>query len=213
MSLRLIVCAAFVALAAASPAVAADGEDSGTAGAAGAVEVTPASPRPGDEVELRVTGCEDGHGVARSAAFVAEATLAPGAESGGLVGEARVGSTVPSGDYPVEVSCDGKETKVTGHLTVGGGGEGGGGGDGGDSAPGGPDQPQQPTQSTQSTQSSEPTLPTQPTAPVRAGGGGMAADPGSAGARLSIGPAGLALLSGALVSCTMLTVRRRTRRK
>jgi hypothetical protein len=41
----------------------------------------------------------------------------------------------------------------------------------------------------------------------------MAAGPASAGAGLSIGPAGLALLCGTLVSCMTLAVRRRTRRR
>ncbi|MGP3970238.1 hypothetical protein [Streptomyces sp. 6N223] len=236
MSLRLIVSAAFVALAAGvatDPAMAAQ-EDPG------AVEVTPAGPRPGDEVELRVTGCEDAHGVARSAAFVAEATLAPAdGAAGGLMGEARVASTVPPGEYPVEVSCDGDEARLTGRISVGGEGGGGGGddggGDAGEPAPGSPefpgssDAPQEPQEPHEPQEPQEPPQghdqgqgqgygrlgePT-PTAPVRAGGGGTAAGgPASAGASLSIGPAGLALLSGALVSSTtLLAVRRRPRRK
>jgi hypothetical protein len=232
--MKLTVCAAFVALAA-SPGVApaAAAEDPA------AVWVTPGSVRPGGEVELRVTGCEDAHGVARSSAFVAEARLAP-APDGGLAGETRVSSTARLGEQAIEVACDGEEAKFTGRLAVAGRG-GGTGGAGGSSGAGEPDRPSRLGESTKSGypveatpperggsggsgRSGEPDrhggradrpdasgLPTQPTAPVRAGGGGTAAGPAAAGAGLTIGPAGLALLSGALVSAMMLAIRRRGR--
>jgi hypothetical protein len=218
MKLMLVACATCAACAAFAAFV----TPTAAAEDVGAVRVTPADPRPGEEIELRVTGCEDEHGVARSAAFVAEATLAPAADAAGeLMGEARIASTLPPGEYPVEVACDGEEARLTGHVGVGSGDEAGGDG----SAPGAPQDHtgQEQGQSQEQGQGYElgeapgehggyPGEPT-PTAPVRAGGGGTAAGPASAGASLSIGPAGLALLSGALVSCTMLAVRRRPRRK
>jgi hypothetical protein len=212
-TMKLTVCAAFVALAAGlgvAPAAAA-AEDPA------AVRVTPRSVGPGDEVELRVTGCEDAHGVARSAAFVAEARLAPSPE-GGLTGEARVSSTARPGEQPVDVACDGEEAKFTGRLAIV---DGNGGGSGDPAQLGGLGEPGDPVEATpperdgsvRQDASSVPTQDPRPTAPVRAGGGGTATGPGAAGASLDIiGPAGLAVLSGALVSCMLLTVRRRSRR-
>ena len=70
--LKLTLCAASVTLAATvhvAPAVADDGGPLGEA----EVRVTPAGPGPGDEVELRVWGCEGNAGTARSKALVTKA--------------------------------------------------------------------------------------------------------------------------------------------
>ncbi|RBM21408.1 hypothetical protein [Streptomyces sp. PT12] len=187
---RWCAVAALVVIAGAGQAAALDapspsGEPLG-AGAPG-VRVTPASARPGDDVELRVTGCLGGSGAALSTAFVAEARLAPGpvpGAGGELFGEARVDSGARPGKHPIDVDCETREGKVTGTLTVSEhrGGEGG--------------KPE----------------PAHPTGPVRAGGGGAASGPdeghgdGWSGGDLTT--AGLTLLSGALAGGALLAVRR-----
>ncbi|MGA5452991.1 hypothetical protein ACPCVO_40785 [Streptomyces umbrinus] len=106
-SLRLTLCAGVVAAAALAPtAYAADG----------GVSVTPGSPAPGSDIQLRVKGCSGMSGTAASEAFVADAQLtgAPGV----LTGETRVRSTLDPGTYDVKVTCDGFEDKVKGALTV-----------------------------------------------------------------------------------------------
>lgn len=192
------------------------------------VEVTPADVRPGDEVEVRVRGCEERHGVARSEVFVAEAKLAPavdeatgadrtddtdrtggteragGAGGGELFGEARVSSSARPGSYRVEVACDGEDARFTGRVTVAG--DEGGRGDGHDSGDRGREEGGQTGGSHPQAEASEPAP--LPTAPVQAGGGGTA---GGGGVSVKIGPAALASLSGALVCCMMLAVRRGSR--
>ncbi|MEV5382080.1 hypothetical protein [Streptomyces sp. NPDC052721] len=145
-SLRLTLCTAIpaVALAAvaavAAPARAADG---------GAVTVTPASPAPGDDVTLRVSGCSGEQGSAASSAFVADARLT-GAQ-GSLSGETRVRSALEPGAYPVKVTCAG--TVLTGMITVARSG----------AAAGRPEEPIR-----------LPAASASPIAPVPAGGGGTA---------------------------------------
>lgn len=142
-SLRLTVCtgllAAAVSAAVTPAALAADG---------GSVSVTPASPAPGDDITLRVSGCTGEQGTAVSSAFVADARLT-GAR-GSLTGETRVRSALTPGSYTVKVSCAGSVR--TGTITVT---EAGGAGR--------PEESLEPPAGTAS-----------PIAPVPAGGGGAA---------------------------------------
>ncbi|MFC8666979.1 hypothetical protein [Streptomyces sp. NPDC057199] len=106
-SLRLTLCAGVVAAAALAPtAYAADG----------GVTVTPGSPAPGSDIQLRVKGCAGMSGTAASEAFVADAQLT--GKPGVLTGETRVRSTLDPGTYDVKVTCDGFEDKVKGAITV-----------------------------------------------------------------------------------------------
>ncbi|MFI1786995.1 hypothetical protein ACH40D_00800 [Streptomyces olivaceoviridis] len=148
-SLRLTFCTAIPAVALAAVAAVAP---SARAADGGAVTVAPASPAPGDDVTLRVSGCPGEQGSAASSAFVADARLT-GAQ-GGLSGETRVRSTLEPGAYTVKVTCAG--TVLTGSVTVARPG----------SAAGRPEEPiRLPAQSAQSPS---------PIAPVPAGGGGTA---------------------------------------
>ncbi|MGK5695835.1 hypothetical protein ACSNOJ_23590 [Streptomyces sp. URMC 128] len=105
-SLRVTVCTSVLVAAALTPAAyAAD---------AGGVSVTPATPAPGSDVTLRVTGCAERTAVARSAAFVADARLT--VTDGDLVGESRVRSTLGAGTYAVRIRCG--DAERTGTLTV-----------------------------------------------------------------------------------------------
>ncbi|MFG3011282.1 hypothetical protein ACGFZB_12630 [Streptomyces cinerochromogenes] len=108
-SLRLTFCTGLLAVAAgaavAPAAHAADG---------GAVTVTPATPAPGDDITLRISGCTGEQGTAASAAFVADAQLT-GAQ-GSLTGETRVRSALAPGAYTVKISCAGSVR--TGTITV-----------------------------------------------------------------------------------------------
>ncbi|MEU0249699.1 hypothetical protein ABZ192_36375 [Streptomyces sp. NPDC006235] len=102
-SLRVTVCTSVLVAAALTPAAyAAD---------AGGVAVTPATPAPGSDVTLRVTGCAERTAVARSAAFVADARLT--VTDGDLVGESRVRSTLDAGTYAVQVRCGDAERAGT----------------------------------------------------------------------------------------------------
>ncbi|NJQ07946.1 hypothetical protein [Streptomyces lonarensis] len=81
------------------------------------VRLSPLTPRPGDDVEVRVTGCAKHHeATAHSEAFVAEVPL--GRSDGGLFGEGRVSSSIAPGVYPVDVSCDGRERAGAAKLVV-----------------------------------------------------------------------------------------------
>lgn len=107
-SLRLTLCTGSLAVAALAPAahaVAADG---------GSVALTPASPTPGADVALRVSGCTGRQGTAASAAFVADARLA-GAR-GSLSGETRVRTSIEPGAYDVRITC--ADYAITGRITV-----------------------------------------------------------------------------------------------
>ncbi|MFF7307818.1 hypothetical protein [Streptomyces sp. NPDC008137] len=101
----VLVAAAFTQAALAPTAFAAD---------AGGVSVTPATPAPGSDVVLRVTGCAARTAVAASAAFVADVPLT--VTGGELIGESRVPSTLKAGTYPVRITCGGAER--TGTFTV-----------------------------------------------------------------------------------------------
>ncbi|MGR4850133.1 hypothetical protein [Streptomyces sp. LARHCF252] len=105
-SLRVTLCTSVLVAAALTPAAfAAD---------VGGVSVTPATPAPGSDVALRVTGCAARTALAASAAFVADAPLT--VTDGELIGESRVPSTLKAGTYTVKITCGG--TDRTGTFTV-----------------------------------------------------------------------------------------------
>ncbi|MFC8826143.1 hypothetical protein ACFT9I_12395 [Streptomyces sp. NPDC057137] len=69
--------------------------------------VTPSPVRPGGEVTIKVTGCENPRSVAaRSDVFVADSELA-GRDA--LRGEAKIKSSTEDGRYEVDVWCDGHD--------------------------------------------------------------------------------------------------------
>ncbi|MBL1080460.1 hypothetical protein JK359_00450 [Streptomyces actinomycinicus] len=137
-SLRLTLCTGILATAVFAPAAHAAGT--------GSVSVTPASPGPGSDVTVRVSGCGGDQGAAASRAFVADARLT--GTQGALAGETRIRSSVAPGVYDVQVSCGGAE--ITGRITVGAAGAA---------------QPGEPA---------VPSAAASPVAPVDAGGGGTA---------------------------------------
>ncbi|GGN53796.1 hypothetical protein GCM10011579_012320 [Streptomyces albiflavescens] len=107
-SMRLTLCAGAVVAAACTPlAYAADD----------GVSVTPSSPAPGSDIQLRATGCTDQAGTAKSAAFVTDAQLT-GQGGGVLLGETRVPTSLTPGTYAIKVSCDGDDGKVGGTVVV-----------------------------------------------------------------------------------------------
>jgi len=94
-SLKVTLCAGAAVLAALTPtAHAADG---------GTVSVTPASPAPGADVALKISGCSGTTGSAASDAFVADAKLV--GTAGTLAGETRVRSSLEPGSYDVKITC------------------------------------------------------------------------------------------------------------
>jgi hypothetical protein len=116
-SLRVTVCTGVLAAAALSPtAYAADTGEKGVTGRAGSVSVSPATPAPGTDVTLRVTGCPHRTAVAVSPAFVTDARLTVADAARELTGESRVRSTLAAGTYTVRVPCG--ETERTGTFTV-----------------------------------------------------------------------------------------------
>ncbi|ONK13996.1 hypothetical protein [Streptomyces sp. MP131-18] len=167
----------------------------------GGVQVTPVSPRPGDEVELRVHGCVGAYGTARSEAFVARVRLAP-APGGGLFGEAKVRSSAEPGVYPIDVACEAKHGKVTGRLIITGRD---GGRDPGHHERPGPPGPGAGEHHERPGPGGPPGA-GEPTGPVRAGGGGTAAGGGAEAGPAAAGTTGLTLLSCALVSGALLAV-------
>jgi hypothetical protein len=183
-SLKITLCAGVaVLLAALTPtAYAADG---------GGVSVTPASPAPGADVSLRISGCAGTTGTAASAAFVADAKLA--GASGTLAGETRVRSTLEPGSYDVKITCG--SLTVKGAIKV----------------------VADASQSSQSSQSptAPPSTPASPVAPVHAGGGGAAAhlaavDARAAGPGTAHAVVGL-LLAGVAAAAVALRSARRSR--
>ena len=174
-SLKVTLCTgAAVVLATLTPtAYAADG---------GGVSVTPASPAPGADVALKISGCTGTTGSAASAAFVADAKLV--GASGTLAGETRVRSSLEPGSYDVKITCG--SLTVKGAIKV-------------------------VADASQSSQSSTapPSTPASPVAPVHAGGGGTAhlaavdaraAGPGTGQAVVGLLLAGVAATAGALRS-------------
>lgn len=156
----------------------------------GGLSVTPATPAPGGELGLRVTGCTGQAGVATSAAFVTEARLS--GPDGTLTGETRIRSTLPpERSYQVTVVCDGADgpKSITAPLTLT---------DGSTSPSGG----------------EHPSGHASPIAPVRAGGGGTARlaagdeDTRAAGPNAAHAVTGLVLAGAAGVAVKVLGGRR-----
>ncbi|SFF54725.1 hypothetical protein [Streptomyces mirabilis] len=186
---RLTLCAGAVLAAAFTPAAYA---------ADGAVSVSPVSPAPGSDVQLRALGCTGTTGTAVSTAFVADARLT--GQGGVLVGDTRVRSSATPGAYEVKVSCDGRQDRVTGTVTV--------------TAPGGPTSLRSalavPTALTSAL--AVPNGLASPVAPVHAGGGGTAhfasvdARSSSPGTKHAV--IGLVLASAAAVAVAVRSARR-----
>ncbi|MEU6913179.1 hypothetical protein [Streptomyces olindensis] len=208
-SLRVTLCTTVLAAAALTPvAYAAD---------TGGVSVFPATPAPGSDVALRVTGCAQRTAVAASAAFVADARLTVTDGARELTGESRVRSTLTAGTYAVKVTCG--DAERTGTLTVrdgdrrravpGAAGQSAAaaaGADGQSAAPGAGDESSGP-------EASVPPGPhASPVAPVRAGGGGaadlVAAEERGAGPGTAQGVTGLVLAGVAAVVVALGGVRR-----
>ncbi|GAB2923791.1 hypothetical protein [Streptomyces mayteni] len=200
--LKLTLCAATVTLVATGLVRAPEPEPPAEAAE---LRVSPADARPGDEVELRVSGCGAGAAAASSEGFVADARLAA-APGGELFGEARVSSTLAPGGYPVEVMCDG--APVTGRLTVVAGGE-----PAGQPLPSASGQPEHGERPEQPGHGERPEHPGQPSGPVGAGGGGTAGDPPEAGGSVPPAPAGLALAAGVALAAGAVLALRRLRRE
>ncbi|MGW4138940.1 hypothetical protein ACWELV_19470 [Streptomyces mirabilis] len=186
---RLTLCAGAVLAAAFTPAAYA---------ADGGVSVSPLSPAPGSDVQLRALGCTGTTGTAVSTAFVADARLT--GQGGVLVGDTRVRSSVTPGSYEVKVSCDGRQNRVSGTVTV--------------TAPGGPTSLRSvlavPTALTSAL--ALPNGLASPVAPVHAGGGGTAhfasvdARSSSPGTKHAV--IGLVLASAAAVAVAVRSARR-----
>ncbi|GGW78168.1 hypothetical protein [Streptomyces lomondensis] len=222
-SLRVTLCTIVLAAAALTPAAyAAD---------SGGVSVIPATPAPGGDLTLRVTGCAQRTAVASSAAFVADARLTVTGGERELAGETRVRSTLRAGTYAVKVTCG--DAERTGTLTVrdgdqkrampgaGAGGESSADGSGGrppapgsvapfggaaaarDGGLGAEEQPEA---------SRRPGPHASPVAPVQAGGGGaadlVAAEDRGTGPGTAQGVTGLVLAGVAAVVVALGGVRR-----
>ncbi|MFF7879354.1 hypothetical protein ACH40F_14325 [Streptomyces sp. NPDC020794] len=186
---RLTLCAGAVLAAAFTPAAYA---------ADGGVSVSPVSPAPGSDIQLRALGCTGTTGTAVSTAFVADARLT--GQGGVLVGDTRVRSSAAAGTYEVKVSCDGRQDRVTGTVTV--------------AAAGGPTSLRS-ALAVPTPLRSALALPTglaSPVAPVHAGGGGTAhfasvdARSSSPGTKHAV--IGLVLASAAAVAVAVRSARR-----
>jgi len=177
-SLKVTLCAGVaVVLATLTPtAYAADGGD---------VSVTPASPAPGADVALKISGCAGTTGSAASAAFVADAKLV--GTAGTLAGETRVRSSLEPGSYDVKITCG--SVTVKGAITV--------------------------VADASQSPSAPPSTPASPVAPVHAGGGGTAhlaaVDAHAAGPGTAHAVVGL-LLAGVAAAAVALHSARRSRR-
>ncbi|MEW2608996.1 hypothetical protein AB0937_02030 [Streptomyces sp. NPDC047880] len=219
-SLKVTVCTSVLAVVALAPAAyAAD---------AGSVSVTPATPAPGSDVALRVTGCAQRTAVAASPAFVADARLtATGADE--VAGDSRVRSTLKAGSYTVRITCGAERRTAT--LTVRDD-ETGPSGSPRDSVPGAGGQPPAPGVGGQppvpgkggrptatpgvdgeAPPSRPPGAPASPVAPVAAGGGGaaVAAEERGDGPGTAQGVTGLVLAGVAAVVVVALRGVRRGR--
>ncbi|MET7452530.1 hypothetical protein ABZT03_11650 [Streptomyces sp. NPDC005574] len=193
-SMKVALCAGFLAAVAVAPAAYAQD---------GGVSVSPASPAPGGDIAMRVTGCAQKTGIAVSAAFVADIRLTD--TDGMLVGESRIRSTVTAGTYDVKIRCGGAEHKA--RITVGHGQD-----QGRDQRR---DQGEEPAivEPPVPSAPSEPSAPSSPVAPVHAGGGGTAprvtaAHARSAGVGTGHAVTGLVLAGVAAVAVALRSVRR-----
>lgn len=119
--LKLTLCAAALAALTAVPAAHAAGPAAAPALAFDRdqvdVQISPVSPRPGSNVDVRVRGCKsEKNATAHSEAFVAEVPL--GRSEGGLFGEGRISSTIAPGVYDVDVSCDGNPKAGSARVVI-----------------------------------------------------------------------------------------------
>ncbi|MCX4664070.1 hypothetical protein [Streptomyces uncialis] len=78
----------------------------------------PAHAPPGNEVELRLTGCPAAVAQAASPAFVAPATLAPAPDGPDLHGEARLRTGASPGPHGVTATCEGHRAARPVTVTV-----------------------------------------------------------------------------------------------
>ncbi|MEV1069728.1 hypothetical protein [Streptomyces sp. NPDC050263] len=112
-SLKVTLCAGVaVAAAVLIPTAYASGE--GGADTGGSVSVTPATPAPGSQVTLKVSGCGGRTATAVSAVFVADAQLV--GSGGTLSGDTQVRSSIVAGTYDVRITC--VDVKVRGRIKV-----------------------------------------------------------------------------------------------
>ena len=83
------------------------------------VKVTPATAKPGSDVDVRVSGCKGTTGAAKSPAFVADAELS-GRDGGDspLFGDTTLKSGLNDGAYRITVTCDGHDHRDVGTVVV-----------------------------------------------------------------------------------------------
>ncbi|WND37383.1 hypothetical protein RI578_25205 [Streptomyces sp. BB1-1-1] len=110
-SLKVTLCAG-VAVAAALAPIAALAPAAYAVDGSG-VSVSPSTPAPGSDVELRVADCTEKTAVAVSAAFASDVRLTLAAKDGVLVGAGTVRSTMEAGAYAVRVKCGDHARKGT----------------------------------------------------------------------------------------------------
>ena len=187
------------------------------AGSSVKATVSPAAIAPGGEVEIRVVGCRDRSGGARSEAFTTEAALSPKGRDGWLVGKARIRSDVKPGTYDVRVRCDLREHRGAGSADV----------TRHHSKPHPPEPAPSKTSGHDEPDSSHPSAPhpstpqthASPVAPVQAGGGGTAVlaapvstvDADETGPSTSQTVTGLVLAGAAAIAVAVRSSRRRRR--
>lgn len=82
--------------------------------------VDPAASAPGGRVEIRVVGCQGRSGIARSAAFAADARLSAKGGAGWLAGTTTVRPGTKPGTYGLQVDCDLQVHRDAGSVKVGG---------------------------------------------------------------------------------------------
>ncbi|AQS69414.1 hypothetical protein [Streptomyces pactum] len=115
-SLKVALCAGAALAAALAPIAARTPAAHAVDG--GGVSVSPSTPAPGGDVELRVADCTEKTALAVSAAFVSDLKLTVAARDGVLVGAGTVRSTTEAGAYAVRVECGGDAREGT--ITVAG---------------------------------------------------------------------------------------------
>ncbi|MFE0807696.1 hypothetical protein ACFW4M_14135 [Streptomyces sp. NPDC058794] len=112
-SLKVTLCAGAAAAAVLAPIAPIAVAPAAYAVDGGGVSVSPSTPAPGSDVELRVADCTEKTAVAVSAAFVSDAKLTLAAKDGVLVGAGTVRSTLEAGAYAVRVKCGDDARKGT----------------------------------------------------------------------------------------------------
>ncbi|MFF8265377.1 hypothetical protein [Streptomyces virginiae] len=102
-----------------APTALAGEEDRGDRKDRGSIAVDPSPAHPGAQVKLRVQGCDNNRGAAKSSVFVADADLygRDGGRRSPLHGDAMISSHASPGWHAVRVYCDGDE-KFTGSVQI-----------------------------------------------------------------------------------------------